>query len=156
MEISEYLLKEEIKLFAKQLVKDTSEKHFAQQHANLQYNINFIESVAKNNAIPNYPATGTALVFKVDEQPVAFAIICSSVVPQFGSELLFFTTLSEHRRKGYASKSIQLIRSEVKGISILARCMPSSKPMINLLKKSGFSDVKLPRSKNTNLMHPNG
>lgn len=147
----------EIKVFAEQLAIDAKDGHFDSQHESAEFNELYIKHIVKTNSIIGYPVPGKSDVFTflVNEKPVAFAIVCPAFLPSFSKEILFFTTLSESRKSGHGSKAIKTMLDRINEKNVLARCMPKSKVMVDLLKGVGFEIADLPSKKNTNLVHPN-
>jgi RimJ/RimL family protein N-acetyltransferase len=156
MDISDRLTNQEIEMFAKLLAEGSRDGHFAKEFSNADSNYNYLLKVHEDLIVPNYGQRGFLLVFREKDNPVCFSLVCSSFLSQFNSEILFFSVLKEERRKGYGKKAIELILEEIKGQSVIARCMPKSTYMIQLLGKCGFTKVNFKKSSNINLAHQNG
>lgn len=156
MDISDRLTNQEIEIFAKLLAKDSRDGHYAKEFNNADLNCNYLFKVHEELVVPNYGQKGILLVFHEKDRPVCFSLVCTSFIPQYKSEILFFSVPKQERRKGYGKKSIELLLEEIKGKSVIARCMPKSTYMVQLLNKCGFIQVDLGKSNNINLAHLNG
>lgn len=155
MVISDNITKEELDIFASLLKQDSAKGHYDKQFTDLAFNKNYLTHISNTSEIIGYPGSALILVFRENNNPVCFAVVCSSFVPEFDSEILFFSTLSHRRKRGFGEAAIKLILEEVKGKSVLARCIPKSKAMIRLLNRSGFNQITLGSSKNINFVHQN-
>ena len=156
MDISDRLTNQEIEMFAKLLAEGSRDGHYAKEFSNPDANFNYLTKVHEDLIVPNYGQKGILLVFHEKDKPVCFSLVCTSFIPQFKSEILFFSVPKNERRKGYGKKSIELILEEIRGQSVIARCMPRSTHMVKLLSKCGFGQVDLGESTNINLVHQNG
>jgi hypothetical protein len=155
VEISDNVTKSEIEVFASLLKQDSSKGHYDKQFADLTFCKNYLSHINKTSQIPDYPSSGLILVFRVSNKAVIFAVVCNSVISDFDSEILFFSTLSHCRKQGFGEAAIKLILEEVKSKSVLARCIPKSRPMCRLLNRCGFNQVTLGSAKNVNFVHQN-
>jgi len=155
VEISDNITNDEIDVFASLIKQDSIKGHYDKQFSDLVFCKKYLSHINKTSQILGYPSSGLILVFRVDNKAVSFAVVCSSFVPEYDSEILFFSTLSQHRKQGSGETAIGLILEEVKGKSVLARCIPKSKAMCRLLNRRGFSEVTLGNSKNVNFVHKN-
>jgi len=156
MDINDKLTNQEIEMFAKLLAEGSKDGHYAKEFNNADSNYNYLLKVHEDLVVPNYGQSGLLLVFREKDKPVCFSLVCSSFISQFKSEILFFSVPKEERRKGYGKKAIELILEEIKGQSVIARCMPKSTYMVQILSKCGFTKVDLGKTSNINLAHQNG
>jgi hypothetical protein len=155
VEISDNVTNDEIEVFASLIKQDSIKGHYDKQFSDLTFCKKYLFHIKQTSQILGYPSTGLILVFRVDHKAVSFAVVCSSFVSEFDSEILFFSTLSQHRKQGSGKAAIELILEEVKGKSVLARCVPKSKAMCRLLNRRGFNQITLGNSKNVNFVHKN-
>ena len=157
MDITDNLTATEIELFAKSLSESARDGHFVDMFSNKSLSLKYLNEVSTRGLVPEYGnAKGLLFAFKENNECVCFALVCTSIIPLADAELLFFVVPKIHRNKGNAKKSMRLLLSELKGSSLIARCMPKSTFMIDLLVKTGFSKINLGKSKNINLIYKNG
>lgn len=157
MEISDNLLTKEIELFAKCLSESARDGHFYKTFSDRLFTLDYLKQISANQVIPAYGSQrGVLFVFRENGECVCFALVCSSIFPQADAELLFFLVPKTHRKRGYGKKAMHLILAELQGKTLLARCMPKSTFMVELLTKVGFIRIDIGSSTNINLIHKNG
>ncbi|ELV8738199.1 GNAT family N-acetyltransferase, partial [Vibrio vulnificus] len=154
----EKVSQEELRAFARQLSRDAEKGHFEQSHKDYEYNLSFLIRLEETGLIPTAIGLhGFTYSIKQNDELIGFAVVCPATKRQSKCklELLYFTILEPHRKKGHGKKAIGAILNEFKGHSLSARCMPRSTVMVKMLKKSGFKNEKWAGSLNTNLAHKN-
>lgn len=155
MEISDRPTKEEIDIMSSLIKQDSMKGHYDKSFTELSFCQSYFSHIDKTCQIPGYPGSGLLMVFRENDKAVCFSVVCSSPLPEFDCEILFFSTLSQHRRKGFGQAAIRLILEEVKGKSVIARCLPKSKAMAQLLNETGFKRFQFGESINLNFVHQN-
>ncbi|PCF95620.1 GNAT family N-acetyltransferase [Vreelandella nigrificans] len=156
MEITDFPTDQEIKVFSQLLADGARDGHYAKEHLSSDFNQEYLSSIQKNQNIPGYPTKGLIFIFKENNQPVCFSVVCGSQFANYTAEILMFSVPKPQRRKGYAKEALKIIIEEVQGQNIIARCMPRSTHMFKALEASGFSRVDIGPSSNVNYGYING
>lgn len=157
MDISDRLSEQELDAFASILLDGGRDGHYSKEFCNISFCRNYLGRVHNNLIVLNYDERqGLLMVFRVNGNAVCFSLMCSSPFPQFDAEILLFSVAKDQRRKGHGKMAIKLLLGEAQGKRVIARCMPKSTHMVQLLRNCGFVQIDMGKSKNINLAYLNG